>query len=322
MTRTLTVLAVVLFTVGAPLAASAETAAVVVAGDPGKKAAVVDAIAPWLQTKGLNIVLDSVPDADVDRLVDCFLTDDQACARSVVSGAGVGKFVFVMIQVSEDGPVELTAWLFGGNGSALGSERRECPDCRVEKLTRTAEDLIATLWRPLETTAALHIESTPSGAAVSVDGEPVGTTPVDVPTTPGTHEVSVSLDGYDVATRSVDAAAGHPEDVALNLVVHRGHPTRARKLPWIVMGAGAVAIVAGAVLIAADEDVPPLNPNGPEQKHYFDSALGGVSLVAIGALAVGGGVYLWLRGRRETSDTGLVVGPTAHGGAIAWRGRF
>jgi TonB family protein len=58
---------------------------------------------------------------------------------------------------------------------------------------------------------ALHVESQPPGATVTVDSQPRGVTPLDVPDLAlGPHDVKVELKGYTPATQSVELAADAP----------------------------------------------------------------------------------------------------------------
>jgi PEGA domain len=51
----------------------------------------------------------------------------------------------------------------------------------------------------------VHIESTPAGASVAIDGKPQpGVTPLDVDVPPGTHAVTFTLDKFDSKSSSVD----------------------------------------------------------------------------------------------------------------------
>lgn len=308
----------------APAPAAAETTAVVVGGDPGKQPAVVDAIAPWLQGKAQSVVLDALPAAEVDKLVDCFVADDQACAKHVVAGADVNHLVFVMVQVSAEGDVSLSGWLFDATGEPVGTARDACADCRVETLTRTAEALITALWREVEPLVTLQVTSNPSGAEVRVDGAVIGTTPLEHGIAAGAHEVAVSHPGYRTVTRRIEPAAAGTQ--SLEVTLPRGGGGGGGKLPWILIGVGGAAVVSGAVLFALDEDVPPLDPSGPEPEHYFDSGTGGAVLLGAGALIAGGGAVLWFLGRRG-DDGGderpnVVVSPTPGGGTLGWRGSF
>ncbi|MCA9672868.1 MAG: PEGA domain-containing protein [Myxococcales bacterium] len=54
----------------------------------------------------------------------------------------------------------------------------------------------------------LKITSSPPGALVKVDNKDVGKTPVDVPVSPGSHDVVLELPGITTAKRTVQAAAG------------------------------------------------------------------------------------------------------------------
>jgi TonB family protein len=62
------------------------------------------------------------------------------------------------------------------------------------------------------------VVSTPSGAAVSVDGRPVGTTPLTgLRLRPGRRRLEVALDGHETWTQTVDVAAGGTGRVEVRL---------------------------------------------------------------------------------------------------------
>jgi serine/threonine-protein kinase len=70
----------------------------------------------------------------------------------------------------------------------------------------------------------LHVRSDPPGAAVSVDGEPRGVTPVDVAgLSLGSHPVKVELKGYEPRSENVTLAAGAPR-AELSLRLQRAAP--------------------------------------------------------------------------------------------------
>jgi eukaryotic-like serine/threonine-protein kinase len=72
---------------------------------------------------------------------------------------------------------------------------------------------------PPPTTGLVHVESTPAGAAVTVDGNAMGKTPVDVPDLAlAAHEVKLELEGYAPVTEPVMLTAKMPRtDVKLTL---------------------------------------------------------------------------------------------------------
>ncbi len=71
-----------------------------------------------------------------------------------------------------------------------------------------AEDTLSFTVVATPTTGTLQIASSPQGASVTVDGTPVGTTPVQVTAGAGPHTVVLTKSGYQTATRQVTVTAG------------------------------------------------------------------------------------------------------------------
>jgi len=67
------------------------------------------------------------------------------------------------------------------------------------------------------TTAQIRVESAPPGATFTVDGEELGTTPATVEITEGTHEITVRLSGFGMASQTVQVVAGADRTVAIPL---------------------------------------------------------------------------------------------------------
>ena len=304
----------------APAIARAETIAVVVAGDPGKKSTVVDAISPWLEARGQTTVLDAMPADEQDKLVDCYLADDAACAKKLVAGQDVDRLVFVMVQTARGDAesYELSGTLYKGDGTVLATQRRDCgAGCRVDVLTRASEDLAARLWRAADPSGAtIKITSTPPGATVTVDGLAVGKTPLEHVVTPGTHQISIELPDHEVQTRSVAAGAGTIEEVDTTLKPIRGAKAKSR-VPWILIGTGAGGILTSVVLFALDEDNPEPGPMRPMT--YRDTILPAVGFGIAGAAALGTGLYLLRKQNAEHAPIATVSGGTV---VVGWTGRF
>jgi len=94
---------------------------------------------------------------------------------------------------------------------------------------------------------ALHVESQPAGATVSVDGKPRGITPLDVPELAlGRHDVKVDLRGYSSAAQSVELAAETPR-AELKLTLARVAPAMA-VVDILSTPLGATVKVDGAVV--------------------------------------------------------------------------
>jgi hypothetical protein len=65
----------------------------------------------------------------------------------------------------------------------------------------------------------VHVETTPAGATVGIDGQPAGvaTTPTDIELPPGHHSLKVAAEGFEPATREVDVTFGSKKDVTVEL---------------------------------------------------------------------------------------------------------
>ncbi|MEJ7602514.1 MAG: hypothetical protein WKG01_31770 [Kofleriaceae bacterium] len=91
-------------------------------------------------------------------------------------------------------------------------------------------------------------------------------------------------------------------------------PAPRRGLAKLVVGAGALVLVTGGVLFALDQD-----DDGSRFK-YRDTAPLGVALGAVGAAAVGVGLYLWSRGGTRESRPLVAIGRGDL--VLGWHGQF
>jgi TonB family protein len=88
----------------------------------------------------------------------------------------------------------------------------------LDARTPSAEVRVALARPAAPASGAADILSTPSGAAVSVDGRAVGTTPLSgLKLKPGTRRIEVTLAEHETWTGSVDVAAGETGRVEVRL---------------------------------------------------------------------------------------------------------
>jgi len=97
---------------------------------------------------------------------------------------------------------------------------------------------------------------------------------------------------------------------------HTAESPPIRWLPVSLMAGGGAVLVAGVVMLAIDQDP---TPKGDQQPEYRDTATGGALLGAVGAAAIGAGVYLWITGKPGSAP---VAAATRDGGYLGWAGRF
>jgi TonB family protein len=130
-------------------------------------------------------------------------------ARVSVNGQGKGKT-----------PVRIADLPFGSYRVRVEQKGYE-PQTREVSLSARAPggELRFVLARPAApASGGADVVSTPSGASVSVDGRPVGTTPLKgLKLKAGTRRLQVSLDGHETWTGNVDVAAGEVGRVEVRL---------------------------------------------------------------------------------------------------------
>ena len=156
--------------------AHADSISLVVGGEPGITPAVTDAVATWMKDHDHHALLDSLLPAARNKLVDCFLAADEACAKEIVAPAHVDKLIFVMVDVVRDeatdtNNITLTGWLFDATGTVHAAERRFCEKCRTTTLATSAESLADALIGPGDHATTNSLTTLPPpGPKVPADG--------------------------------------------------------------------------------------------------------------------------------------------------------
>jgi hypothetical protein len=151
--------------------------------------------------------------------------------------------------------VVLTARLIVTAPQALVVRQRFCEHCADDRLTEASIDLARQLLQDLAVRRGrtiLEVASTPPGARITLDGQPIGATNATFNTFPGSHVVIVDKLGYRAATRSVIAEEGKTAAVAVTLVPARATTPPVRSVRWVpgaLIGSGALAIIAAGVLL-------------------------------------------------------------------------
>jgi hypothetical protein len=133
-----------------------------------------------------------------------------------------------------------------------------CDLCGRTEAAETMTSMGLSLHRRVEIALrpapVLSVTTDPPGALVLVDGEPFGTTPVELPVAAGKHALRITKAGYIAQTRAVDLVGGVRESLTLELQaapesVATRRPVR-EAIGWSALGVGIVGTVAGATLIA------------------------------------------------------------------------
>jgi tetratricopeptide (TPR) repeat protein len=145
----------------------------------------------------------------------------------------------------------------------------------------------------------LSVLSTPSGATVAIDDVSRGVTPWTGELAPGSHQVTLRLDGYSEAASRVELPADRAVDVALTL---ERAPSPAAAAPAAPPAAASVAASAAPATSTALDEAPVAAERAPE---WWTWALFGGSAAAL----LGAGVLELSRRDLEdqASDTQIQV---------------
>lgn len=251
------------------------------------------------------------------------------CIPGTIDAQGIHQALVVAAErrQSDDGSpmVVLTAKLIVTRPRALVIHQRFCEHCTDDKLTQASTELTQQLVQELAVRigrTVLEVKSTPTGARITLDGEPIGATNTTFNTYPGSHVVIIEKPGYLTQTIPIQAEEGKTAEVSVALRKSDPEPKRtitpppesSRVVPLTLIGAGGVAVVTAGVLIYLGRQ------DGPDDKYTHTHATTlGVVAGLVGVAAIGAGVYLWWRG--PTANVPTVA--TIRGGAIVgWARSF
>ncbi|MEZ4311444.1 MAG: PEGA domain-containing protein [Polyangiaceae bacterium] len=220
------------------------------------------------------------------------------------------------VRIAVDGSAEgreapLIAELSPGRHKVRVYADNHFEEVREIEVTKGA---VTALDMPLRPRPALLSIDAPPGGRVSLDGRYVGETPFPAPLELplGEHTVRIVKDGYGTFTQTLDAGAGQKLTVAATMPM-----TTQRKVAIGLIGTGAASIAGGilfgglALVSQADAQAVQGDMNQgkvvcrgqecPELDRYNTSVrardafrAGAFSLLGVGALAGGAGLFLYL----------------------------
>ena len=305
---------------GAPARAGVDTG-VVVTGDGAIQPQLAAQIERWLVQRGRTLVPSPLPPDAITSLIDCFATENAACARGVFEKkARPSTMVFARADARNNPAngtrdVTLTMYLFE-RGRDTVAARKACERCTDQALRDAADDVLVRLLGAGAAPGHVKLTSTPPGAHIAIDGVPTGVTPLDWDLAPGPHKVAMTKPGYVEATREVVVVSGRTDPVAIALARPAAPSTRPGwALPAVV--AGGAMMIGGGVLIAIHQSGGPADPPRVRDTRTAGIAVGvgGVVVAAVGAY------FQWFRGGDEPRSTPTAA-LTAGGAVVGWAGRF
>ena len=307
----------VLLLLGSPALAGSGDVGVVVVGEVTMQPQLAAQLEGWLRQHGHQLVPAPLPPDAINTLIDCFVVEDEGCARKVVEKRSKAQsVVFAKIDLKTDAAektVTLTAYWFDKGRDAI-AERRYCERCTDVTLRSTADELMAALTIGTAKDAGkVKITSSPSGARVVIDGSPIGVTPLEYDLKSGAHKVTLSSEGHRDDARDIEIRRGETTQVDVMLKSY----VSTNFFPTVLLGAGGVLLATGLVLIAMDEDEP--KPVGEQKEFYRNTGPFGVGLAISGVVVGGIGGYLLFRSRRSSTPVASITSDSTY---VGWAGTF
>ena len=331
-----------------PYRAIAEPGAVIISGKVTDRDRAVARGAAERSVAAAGWVLDGKPFAtkDVNAITAC-LHDVAAwpCVSKIVNGRGIRRVAVVSLNrdpAANGSPqVAITERLVLSDAELVALGQRFCERCTDD----TLDNLTAELTNELLQHAALEsgrtvlaVRSTPQGAIYSVDGVVGGATDATINIVPGTHVVTIDHEGFERATRTIEAVEGKTAEVTVTLQrtdqVGAQHPPavgshkrdtvapRSRALPIALVIVGAVAIGGGATALAFNGSDVVKPPNEPQPRGYYDTVPAGVTALVGGVVVAGVGGYLWWKYSHDRPSSTPTVTPVAGGAVLGVLGAF
>ena len=288
-----------------------------------------------------------LPPAEVERLlmVAKLRCVTEACLRDNAKVLGVDFMLGGRLSVETAGDAqsfELALWLYDRKqGATAAVHRARCAACDVARLKTWAVGVGRALLAQAaddEAPARIRIRTRPAGAAVTIDGAPVGVAPMTFGVQPGQHTVAVERSGFRAWVQEVQVKAGATELVEVFLEPSAGSARDgggsrpAAILKWVALGAGVAALAAGIALIAMDGEETCDAGWGPAACPERQATLApGIALTVTGGLAAGvAGLLFYYDARpKEPTDgqgtrsaTALVPAALPGGGGLFAVTRF
>lgn len=329
-------------------AAHADQTAVLVAGDaPAREREVSQvAITDWVKTRPGSLVTASFNAKDTLLVTKCLRTEPKAEPWSCVSPVvpkGANRLVvgFVDSEPSRTGAMSfrLTAYLVTPSLTYAIVGKRHCDPCSEPTLRSLSGELAEAQFQRLAIArnhTLIAVNTTPRGVRVKLDGDDTGTSNTVIATFPGTHTVTLDLNGYHPETHVVEVQEDKQVEVKVTMrrkdpgpanpdariAVPQTEPSPSFVSRWgpLALGITGVVVTAGGVGMILYDNDRDQGRTIQQREFYNDYRKPGIAFAVGGALVVGS-AYLWHRysGSKRTTVTAQ---PRSGGGAVQWTTSF
>lgn len=255
---------------------------------------------------------------------------DAGCWQRLAAERNATYVVRPRFEVVERDYTVAAALVDAADGRVVAEATRTCEICGLQEVGDTVDDVATVLRRWLDAPHAqlpvLRIDSTPAGARVSLDGEDVGVTPLELTVAPGQHDVRVAKPGFVAQLQRITAVEGGHEAIGLQLPVlpapERDRTGAARSMRIggaVALGVGVAGIGVGIGLAVLDEAPMRSRCSGENIdieghcKYRYDSLGAGIGVLVGGAAALATGVALLVVAKRRSKPSRVAMVPSRGG---------
>jgi hypothetical protein len=250
---------------------------------------------------------------------------DASC-RADLTEEGQAEFLLVPEITLDDKDYQMRLTLYAASGAEVAQLEEICSLCGLAEAADLMTDLGARMGRKVDLAARaafVEIRSQPAGARVLIEGELVGTTPLDLPLDPGIHQLHIQRAGYIDLWRRVEVVAGETSELDVEL---QRAPPKTHDRGKLLAGLGGASLIAGvgglaagAVLLSIEEQ-PTLGCTGVNLdvdgncRWRYATREAGIGFAVGGAVLIGTGIAMLVVGRKKfKSSAAARMRPTWEG---------
>jgi hypothetical protein len=252
-----------------------------------------------------------------DVAQDCATAE---CVREVAEAVEANYVLRSNVTIDgADYEIELIV-LSGNTGDVVASAGDACDTCGAEEVASVAVDAATSIRRKLDSQASeppkLVVNSQPAGAIVTLDGETLGTTPLDVEVPVGEHDVEVTKDGFVKQRQRMMFVDGVRESLSVSLSTT---PTDGpvdgstagkglRVGGWAAVAVGLAAVGTGVGFFASNgrEDTSQCSGENVDAdgdcKFRWDTTPGAIGFTVAGGVALVASAILLGLGYKKKKD--------------------
>lgn len=286
---------------------------------------------PPAAAAGLTVLLPLKVDGSMSKESRRTLADRLQAAAAVAKVSGGPYRARLAVRVSKKRDHALTLTVLDAGDATVAEASDTCNACsvdqvaaRIDGLVQQATASLAPKEPPPPAVVAVSVSSEPLGARVRIDGVEHGVTPQTIELPEGEHTVVVDKPGFLEHSQTITVAAGGAPPLAVKLVAappagkskrakkpkgQAGTPTpgagRGLKIGGlVVLGLGVAGAAAGVAMILIDEDPMPQRCSGADVdfrgvcRYRYDTLMGGIIGAAAGAIGIGGGLAMIIKGHQ------------------------